>query len=271
MVMNADGSNQAVIYEWDGITVSSKPSWSPDGNSIAWSHAEGSPYTISRVWRIDVEVVDGVPQGTNLQQLVIASNGEHFSNAVWSPFGNEIAYLVNPYSPYLMRIDGVPALGGLPYTIYTAPEGQGLTSGLAWSSDGTQLATIGGEMSAGVEGMSIMIIDRATGTVTHNLLTGQFDFARVDWARQGSNELVFHDKGGLRMIYKVDIDTETVVLVVEGSNPSWSPDNSMIVYFQPESGKGPNKVKSGIRTYEFSTGEITLIASPGKAPDWRRF
>ncbi len=259
MVMNDDGSNQAVIYEeyFSPISIS----WSPDGKSIAWSAWIG---WTTGVWRIDVEVIDGVPQGSDLTHLVSSDDvGGYIGGAAWSPLGGEIAYRVQTITD-TYRIDAVPATGGNPYNIYTAPEGYGLTNGVAWSSDGTRLAAVGGEISAGYEGMSIIIIDRATGTVTHTLLTGQFHFASLDWARQGSNKLAFHDSGGSGMIYTVDIDSGTAVPVVEGIWPSWSPDNSKIVYRQL--GRKPK-----ISTYEFSTGDITQLTN-GRAPvDWRRF
>ncbi|MEE9505683.1 MAG: hypothetical protein V3V98_00870 [Thermoplasmata archaeon] len=268
MVMNADGSNQAVIYYEEYFSMTCNPSWSPDGNSITWcgyTYVPNVPGWNFGVWRIDVEIVDGVPQGTNLQQLVSESDEGFLSSIAWSPLGNEIAYTVHLYDPGMYKIDAVPATGGTPYNIYTAPEGHAIDihGGLAWSSDGTRLATLGGEIAGGSEGTSIMIIDRTTGTVTHRLLTGQFHFGGLDWTRQGSNEIAFHADG---VIYTVDIDSGTAVPVVEGSGPSWSPDNSKIVYKQPAS--KPNTQNLG--TYEFSTGNINTLAK-GNQPDWRRF
>jgi Tol biopolymer transport system component len=267
MVMNVDGSNQAVIYQEEYFSLTCGPSWSPDGNSIAWcgyTYIPNVPGWNFGVWRIDVVIVNGVPQGTNLQQLVDEGDGRYFSSIAWSPLGNEIAYTVHLYDPGMYKIDAVQATGGTPYSIYTAPEGHAIDihAGLAWSSDGAQLATCGGEIPAGNEGKSIMIVDRATGTVAHRLLTGQFPFGGLDWARQGSNTLAFHANGA---IYTVDIDSGTAVPVVEGSGPSWSPDNSEIAYRQLL-GK-PNAVDLSI--YEFGTGDITPLAK-GNQPDWRR-
>ena len=270
-VMNDDGSNKAAIFQEYIWLLGKAPSWSPDGDSIAFSgnlYIPNVPSSDYGVWRIDVQVVDGVPQGTNLQRLVTAGEYMHIYDAVWSPLGNEIAYRFVYNAPEL-RIDGidaVPATGGTPYNIYTAPEGHGLIFGLTWSSDGTQLAAKGGEMSAGAEGMSILIIDRQTGTVTHRLLTGECRYKyHIDWARQGSNKLLFHENG---MIHTVDIDTETVVTITEGYCASWSPDNSKIVYRYPGHGN-----KENIKTYEFSTGEITHITPHNNylsGLDWRR-
>jgi Tol biopolymer transport system component len=272
-VMNADGSNQAVIVEMEDFSMSRGLSWSPDGNSIAWTGFSYVPNVpggwIFGVWRVDVEIIDGVPQGTNLQQLTVEEGDDEFlSSVAWSPLGDEIAYMVHRWdTTHVYSIEAVSTTGGTPYVIYTAPEGEGLmiSNGLAWSSDGTQLAACGGEIPAGYDGASIMIIDRASGTVTDRLLTGQYHKGGLNWARQGVNEILFHDSGGTGMIYTVDIDTENVVPVVEGSNPSWSPDNYMIVYMQRI-----NRKKISISTYEFSTGTIIQLANNGVTPDWRR-
>jgi Tol biopolymer transport system component len=66
------------------------------------------------------------------------------------------------------------------------------------------------------------------------------------------------------MIYTVDINSGIPVSVVGGSVPSWSPDNSKILYVS--SGR-----KSNISTYEFSTGDVTTLTKGGQRPDWRRF
>lgn len=271
-VMNADGSNQAVIFEGENYRITDNPSWSPDGNSIAWTGYTFIPkvpgYNFG-VWRIDIEIIDGVPQGTNLQQLVSESEDGWISSAAWSPNGDEIAYNHRIYAtdthPTIDKINAVSPSGGTPYNIYTAPEGYALmvTSGLTWSSDGTRLAVIGGDLSNFEE--SILIIERASGMVTRTLLTGQFDMARPDWARQGSNIIAFQDTSGSRMFYTVDIDTETVVPIREDHNPSWSPDNSKIVYVYTT-----RKGHHTLYTYEFSTQEITELAE-GNTPDWGRF
>lgn len=261
VVMNADGSNQAVIYEeffsLNGL------SWSPDGSSLAWSgRLDTGPFLEYGIWRIDIQIVNGVPQGTNLRQLVSLNEGDgFFGYAAWSPLGDEIAYFVHLYDPHAYRIDAVPAAGGAPYGIYTAPEGHALDHGVTWSSDGTRLAIEGGEIAAGVEGKSMMIIERATGMVLQELLTG-LDIALFEWARQGSDVLAFHKDS---MVYTVDIDTETVVPITEGCCASWSPDNSKIVYLQP--GNRPDRRM--ISVCDLDTGEITQLTRGGARLDWR--
>jgi Tol biopolymer transport system component len=273
MVMNADGSNQVVIHEGNpglGFSAGSL-SWSPDGASLAWSGYTYIPYVPGYdhgVWRIDVEVVDGVPQGNNLQHLVLDTDSSIIGGAAWSPLGDEIAYYNHLYGGETdeYRIDAVPATGGDPYNIYTSPEGYGITgaSSVTWRSDGTVLAFTGGIIADGSEGVSIIIIDRVTGTVMDTLLTGQHP-GKIDWA-QDLDIIAFVGSQG---ISTVDIGTGIVVPVVDGSLPSWSPDNTKLVYLAPrEPGRGGKQ--QWISTVDLGTGEITRLAN-GVRPDWRRF
>jgi Tol biopolymer transport system component len=264
MVMNDDGSNQAVVYEEYFGT--SGISWSLDGQSIAWSgstYIPNVPGYNTGIWRMDIEVVDGEPQGTNLQQLVsleYSGNG-----AAWSPLGDEIAFATrtDPPSPETGGLSNkilvVPVTGGDYEVIYTAPDGSTGVKSPTWSSDGTRIAFTEVEMSTGDR--CIKVIDKATGATTHTLVKGQFYIEWVDWARQDSNTLAFYDAG---MTYSLDIDSGTPNPVLQGIMPSWSPDNSKILYRQ--TGK-----KDRLCTFEFSTGEITPLNNGGTLPDWRRF
>jgi len=258
VVMNDDGSNQAMIYEeyftaWGGF------SWSPDGESITWAGYTGSPMMFG-VWRIDVIVVDGKPQGSNLQQLVSDVDCHLCTSAAWSPLGDEIVYVAGDETSNNWWIYAIPAEGGTPQMVYEGNEiGINLRS-LTWSSDGTRIAFIETEMSTGDK--CIKIIERATSTVTHTLLKGLYDLGGVDWAR-GLDTLVFFAEGPT-MIYTMDIDTETPIPIVEGKSPSWSPDNTEFVYVT--SGR-----KSEISIFDMTTGETTKLTKGGGMPDWRRF
>jgi Tol biopolymer transport system component len=257
MVMNDDGSNQAVIYE--EYFNCHALSWSPDGTSLAWSgytYVPNVPGWDYGIWCIDVDVVDGEPQGSNLQRLVIT---EHFLvGAAWSPSGDEIAFGVWPSGPGQDEIWIVPSDGGPTDSIYISPEGCTNINSPTWNSAGTHIAFKEVEMSSGDR--YIKVIERATGVTTHTLLKGQFDIGWVDWARQGSDTLAFH---GDSWIYTVDIDSGTATPVIEGGTPSWSTDNTKVVFRQP--GKKPK-----LSTYEFSNGDITVLTNGGAIPDWRR-
>jgi Tol biopolymer transport system component len=179
--MNDDGSNKAIILEGNsewGFSVNGF-SWSPDGSCLAWSgetYVPNVPSDDYGVWKMDVDVVEGVPQGSNLQQLAAF---EYLpKGCAWSPLGHEIMYATrtDPPSPetggLANKILVVPANGGESEEIYTGPNG---TTGIrtpVWSTDGTQVAFAEVEMATGED--YIKIIERATGEVTHVLMKGLF-------------------------------------------------------------------------------------------------
>ncbi len=251
MVMNADGSNQAAVYE--AYFICHGISWSPDGKSLAWSGIAYIPNVPSDdygVWRLDIDVVDGKPQGSNLQRLVTST--DFLTGAAWSPLGDEIAFAVWTIPRTQDEIQVVPANGGPTESIYVSPS-YFMTEYPTWSSDGTRIAFI-------EEHTWIKVIERETKVITHAFDMGE-DVTGLDWARQGSNIIAYQQ--GPR-IYTLDIDSGTSVPIVGGAIPSWSPDNSKFVYLQLGA-------KTRISIYELSTGDITPLTNGGTRPDWRRF
>ena len=78
-VMNDDGSNDTRLICGSGVL---SPSWSPDGGSFAfvkrWNDilVPGEP----ELWRMDIEVKDGVPQITSASRLATCAG-----DPAWSP------------------------------------------------------------------------------------------------------------------------------------------------------------------------------------------
>lgn len=261
-VMNTDGSNQATIYEGDFHTTGL--SWSPDGSSLAFS-VFGTPQGDFSLWRIDIEVVDGAPQGMNAQRLAGPEDCNACTGPAWSPVGGEIAIGagVGVFPSY---VTVVPDTGGPAQVIYTGPQETTGCKEVTWSSDGSRLAFVEVDMTTGDK--YIKVIERATGTVTHTLVEGMFDTIEgLEWGRQGSDELAFggQSEGVGFSLYILDIATGALEQVRGGDQPSWSPDNSMMVFVTL--GKGQPRIK----TIDLGTGDVTTLANRGKLPDWRRF
>jgi len=255
MVMNADGSNATVIHSVQGIL--GPPSWSPDGRAVAF--VEGSS-----LWRIDVAVVNGVPQGSNLTLLLAnqPSVPRNFSIPAWSPLGDGIV-VVQIESPAELWV--VPASGGMPEVVYQAPPGEGLRSP-TWSPDGTRIAFRHGTSTA----EQIDIVDRDTGQVTTALALGsEWTIRFIDWVRTGDT-LAFDlqlDTGGPTDLYTLDLATGAVTQVVsEGFAPSWSPDDSELIYTKTTGGGARKMAKVNL-----ATGAVTTLKVAGNWPDWRRF
>jgi Tol biopolymer transport system component len=255
MVMNADGAQLTRIYRTRGQIHA--PTWSPDGTSIAFQKG-GYPY--GQLWALDVAVVDGKPKGSNARLLL---DDCYPCSPAWSPSGSTIAIASEMITGgYGTEIQTVPATGGTPTTLYTAATGYAV-GGPTWNSDGSELAFRLGEISTST--WSIVIFDVATKTITDTLLEGEFYPGGLDWART-QDVIAFVASG---KVYTVDIATDTATEVV-GANgwspsPSWSPDDSQIVF------QGPNSDGRKIKSIDMSTGVVTTLTSKeGWYPDWCR-
>jgi Tol biopolymer transport system component len=257
-VMNDDGSNKAVVFEGN-VRLESNAAWSPDGGSIAWLHLDDSGFGI---WRVDVTVVDGEPQGSNLQKIV-GDNDCYLGRGVsWSPLGDEIAFVSQDRTSNTWWIKTVPADGNGPIEIlYSGNEIKTHFYTTSWNSAGTHIAFP--EKTIHTHDYFIKIIERATGIVTKTIFMGDCPMGRVEWARQGTDVLVF-ENANTGTISTIDINTEAVDLITTGRWPCWSPDNTHLAF--TSTGKKASLVK-----YEISTGDITKLAGGVIRYDWRRF
>jgi Tol biopolymer transport system component len=234
MVMNADGSNRTEIYQSPDSHFG-RVSWSPDGEHIAYEED-------LEIWRIDVEVVDGVPTGSN-RQLLVGGHDPHVHCPRWSPLGDRILYCTMVLGGNSLM--AVPAEGGAPETLYT-----GLNIQLpTWAPEGQRIAF--------VERTTIKILDLTTGTASTVRELPGVDFDSLDWAR--TQDVLAYDLGGTDKIYTIDTGTGEITEIGEGAHVSWSPDDSFLAFSL-----------RGIKTYEFATGDIRKLSRGGRFTDWLR-
>ncbi len=258
MVMNADGSHRTPIHTHP----IEMPSWSPDGKSIAFQSS-------SELWAIDVTVVDGKPQGSNLRELL--HDAGYWCSPAWSPLGDEIAFAQGPIesppsSPISISI--IPADGtGTPVVLYSAQAGHKVRYP-AWSGDAKRIAFVEWDPSAG-----------ALRTNTIKMLTqdenGYWDVTVVyegepglrirylDWARTKDvlaySTTLYMSPG--ENVYTLDLSQgSSPILVTEGRSPSWSPDDAKLVF----------DVKGDVMTIDLTSGETQTLAKRGIYLDWRR-
>jgi Tol biopolymer transport system component len=249
-VMNADGSNQTQVYSGSNGNFFT-PSWSPLG-----SGTQLDPYSIAfeccgGLWRIDVAVVNGVPQGSN---EIILLSGDYF-NPAWSPAGDEIAV-----DGYATGIFVVPAGGGAAQTLYTPPAGR-LARYPTWSPDASQIAFVEQDESGGTNNV-ITILDRDTGTVLNTLPLGQqfLSVTHLDWSRGVNRNALAFTAGG---VYTLDLPSGSPSFVISGGSPSWSPDDTKLAF------KGSGR-QAGVQVITLATGAVQTLKKGGLLPDWRR-
>lgn len=283
-VVDADGSDQSVVYQGGVSALFRRPTWAATGSGTAsspWSvsFTESGGGSSGKLQKVDVWVEAGVVKSSAVSTLAEATSGssilyfQAYSPSTTTP---EIAYVVTQTDPAIDAADRtstlyvIPAAGGTPTEIFSVT-GSTL-KGIAWSPDATQLAV----SDLG----SIWIVDRdrpTSGTTPYMILTDDEHYSVVylDWSRAntaGFDHLVYDasaSAGASPKLYTVDLNAATPTpQPLNGPNGqitgatgtvtgTWSPDNGRIAY------------TAGARVV-LATGQIETNAAVGTFPDWKR-
>jgi len=258
LVMNADGSNQTVVYSAPHIL---RPSWSPDGASIVFRR---DSETAAELWVIDVGIADGKPQSTNARRLTdqCGSLSTPFIGCepAWSPVGGEIAF-TDRTNLWLVTADGATST-----PLYI---GAGYLESPTWSPDGQQIAVV-----EGLTTITILALTRdvaGTASVSHKTT---FEFANdfhliydQDWAREADviafSALPINGAPGEgKIVYTLDISGKTFNRIIEGDAPTWSPGDRQLAFIQG--------TREKLITLDLSTGTSATLAVGVLDPDWVR-
>jgi TolB protein len=207
----------------------SSPSWSPDGQKIAFTTSVVNEYALS------VINVDGTHK-VSLSTAPFSGNPEdetHFGSPVWSPTGNKIAFASSTVAKAAASVSPEPASAtaeGLTGIYLINVDGTGLckltntetvADGLVWSPDGEQIAFYHKD--------TIYVID-TEGSGLKQLAEG----ASAAWSPDGqkiafvndSHELhvINADGSGMRRL------ANTPELIPSLTLPAWSPDGEKIAF-----------------------------------------
>lgn len=206
-VMDADGGNEVNLT--DDPWFNAQPSWSPDGNRIAFNRGH------------HIYVMDS--DGDNLMQLT-----DKFTDRepAWSPDGEKIAF--NRFTALKHQIWIMDADGGNEVQLTN----WGANYKPAWSPDGVRIAFVSAKRHAGPE---IYVMDSDGNNqvrITHDLRHKD----NPSWSPDG--RWIAYDESlrtWLSQIYVVEAEPEgRTKKLTDGSptkwEPAWSPDGDTIAY-----------------------------------------
>lgn len=248
MVIDADGSNETVLYKWPTIR---EPAFRPDASEILF-RLGGS------IWAIDLAIESGKPVASNQRELLPGCS----CDVDWAPDGSSFAVADGPDGivPGHLRI--FSSTGVLVADLLEVP-GRSVSSP-TWSPTGDRIAFLT-RAEASYNDVDIRIVDVSSGQVTPvTTFVGSGD--GLAWSRSTDRYLAF-DGGGTSGDLEIFILDLTTTSIVEGLGvgryPTWSPDDQQIVFHQ--NGGTMLIATEGVGSWSVSS----LTGSRAHWADWR--
>lgn len=208
-----DRRGENVIAITNNVFGQSEPSWSPDGQQIAYIGTEGGN---ANVWIMDRD-------GSNPRQITDTSAVE--SNPAWSPDGQYIAFASNADDPvgsdiYFIKPDGSGTI--------RLTNSRGFDIDPAWSPDGQHIAFTTNRN--GNSDIAVMAFDGSDQTVLTSNLAPDF---QPDWL--SNTEIVYQGYDQGFDLYSITIDGTVSQRLTNDPNweeayPAASPDGNFVIF-----------------------------------------
>ncbi len=207
---------QELVQLTDNTGSDSDPSWSPDGNKIAFSSDRDGD------WEIYVMDADG----SDIVQLT--DNSSTDSDPSWSPDGSKIAFASDrdrDFEIYVMEADGSGVI-----QLTDNSDGDGNP---AWSSDGSRIV-----FSSNRDGDFEISMMNTDGFGYVQLTANHDDDLEPSWSPVGNKIAFASYRDGDLEIYVTDGSDTTQLTENTGvdGHPSWSPDGSKIAFLSDRDG-----------------------------------
>ena len=249
-IMNADGSDETRLTLG---THDFEPSWSPDGQRIAFHSFRDSEAAEIYVMNAD---------GSNPTRLT--DNQANDSDVSWSPDGSLIfkSDRSGDYEIYTMTSTGT--------NVEALTNNSSNESEASWSPDGTRIA-FETDRDDGAE--SEIYVMNATGGGQTRLTNGGQEYD-PEWSPSG-DRIVFHserDEDGELHLFVIDPDGTDEARLTNGtwkdSSVAWSPDATTLVFSSSRSGNGDVYVMDPTPN-ETGLVKLTDTLREEVEPDWQ--
>ncbi|WP_084399084.1 amidohydrolase family protein [Henriciella aquimarina] len=237
---------EAPVNVTEDAFIDLSPSWSPDGETIAFSTDRGG---VTNVWLYTVETGE-------MSQLT--DNPKPANSPIWSPDGTRIAYLADALTTVFLgsTVNAVDVETGEDIQLSEPIFGP---SAPGWSPDGSVVTVVSRHpvTSRFREGYNALFLMPSDGEGEPSWATpvgdetslGRRQWSRPAWSSAG--DMVYRLDGAL---YLAPMDADGTFGASEkiaeaGENPSWSADGSKLIYIDG----------ADILSYDKASGEIATL------------
>jgi tol-pal system beta propeller repeat protein TolB len=219
-----------------------EPSWSPDGNKLAYVSFEDGP---GQICVIDVKN----------QKVSKLTNGKDWErNPMWSPDGRRIAFTSRRDGHeqiYVMNADGTEQTN--------LSKNSGFDADPTWSPDGKKIAFAS---NRGAEGFQLYVM-KSDGSEQQEFSNRKWlGWVFPDWSPDGKSIVLgeFGPRGGVALVL-FDIETKTFTDIVREGRchtfARWSPDGRYIAFARFDS--PPPSYRPGTQIDQLTFGDLMLF------------
>jgi dipeptidyl aminopeptidase/acylaminoacyl peptidase len=220
--MNADGSGQTDLT--NNPNSDSTPSWSPDGQKIAFSTDRD----------VNDEIYVMNEDGTN--PIDLTNNAASDTSPAWSGDGQKLAFTSDRNGTFNLEIYSMNADGSA-QTRLTNTADSVLDTGAAWSPDGQKIA-----FTTTRDGNSEIYVMDANGANQTDLTNNPATDSGADWSPDGQKVAFASRRDGNAEIYVMNADGSNPTRLTTNStsdfSPAWSPDGQKIAFRSNRDGNG---------------------------------